>query len=69
MKRYPIYSPDGLTFEWSDQVYREDEDEVPAWATQRADRGLCAVIDRWCITHGQAATMAHAMAQPGQNQD
>ena len=29
----------------------QPEPEVPGWAQARADQGLCAMVDGWCITH------------------
>jgi hypothetical protein len=53
------------------------EKDLPAWAESLADRGECATMPsslpfgrvRWCVTHGVAYTIDHAMTQPGQNLD
>ena len=29
----------------------EPEPEAPDWAQARADQGLCAMVNDWCITH------------------
>lgn len=39
-----------------------EEVEVPDWAQARADQGLCAMVDGWCITHGVADDTGHYYA-------
>jgi hypothetical protein len=38
---------------------------LPEWAVLRAAKGLCALIDGQCVTHGVPDTAAHHFAQPG----
>lgn len=45
----------------------EAEDDLPDWAQAQADKGLCAVIDGWCVTHTRTADIGHwyATRPPG----
>ena len=46
------------------------EGEVPDWAQARADEGLCAFVDDWCITHGGPNSLGHyALHHPNPNLD
>lgn len=42
-----------------DGVVVDPEGDLPDWAQDRADKGLCAVIDGWCVTHARAMDPGH----------
>ena len=54
--------------------------ELPEWAQERVDHGLCAILfgppwtssehEGWCVTHGEPEGIAHALAvNPNMNLD
>ena len=46
------------------------EPELPDWAQDRADKGLCAVINDWCVTHARAMDAGHGFYdRPGRPAD
>jgi hypothetical protein len=43
----------------ADCAMEHEEIEVPDWAQARADQGLCAFVDDWCITHAGPNSLGH----------